>query len=387
MLPRASLSHLISIVVLLAACSEDRSAVTFTKVDIRPSQASDQSSYRLRLTGSYGASSGPLLFGGVVAAAVSDDGTLAIADGPVCRLTLIGLSDRTIKSQIGRCGQGPGELSGMLGLFYSGDTLVTYLTGARSLVYIDSAGTELRRVSINDALDGLDVQTIGPAGSGKAAVGVMRISSRFSKDTTDFSDKLVLLVDTHSGTRVASAIGSPTITQSNSDRIFAGIEVCGFRDGSGVIAQNIWSFEGVVLDGATLIPRSRFITPLRWAMTPRKITAGTVGFSPGAIVSAVGCSDSLALFVSVRGKTQGENVVPDGGRFEVRNAHSLLLVGADFGSVDTTFLARPLAGFRDRFFVANNRSFDYPRVLEFVLEPRPTGSPALSFDSLPRSRD
>jgi hypothetical protein len=273
----------------------------------------------------------------------------------------------------------------MLGLYYVGDTLVTYLTGARSLVFLDSTGAELSRTSINSALGGLDVQAIAVASSGKAAIGVMRPPARFSTDTTAFNDKLVLLVDTRTGERMASAVGSPSITLSNSDRVVAGIEICGFRDGSGIVARNIWSFEGLVLDGSTLSPMSRFTTIVPWANEPRKLLADNIGFSPGALVSAVACSDSLALHISVRGRSVGTDVVPDGGRFEVRSVLNGLLVGADFGSTDSILLARPLAGIGNHFFLANNRSFDYPRILEFVIEPRPSGSPALILDSLASS--
>jgi len=288
--------------------------------------------------------------------AISSDSVLAVTDRMGCRILLFDYPSGTPRSELGRCGEGPGEFLRPGPVAFKGDTLVVYDLGRRKLIRLDLHGNELRSqtplpnytAALYWRIDARPSHMLlTPAWMPRGGEPEMLVLAN------DRGDTLMGLRDTK-------------ISLTNRENISRSAEACLLQRGDAVAVANKWAVQAALLD-EELDPIYQHHDTVAWfGPRPASREGGwTTGFYP----PAVACSDTLALWQYRKNDFTWE----DGDIVDRRVEKGILLVATASGKLvyretvaDTTWphvsSMIPVAALGDVFFFFQNNWGPFPMV-------------------------
>lgn len=259
---------------------------------------------------------------------------------------------------MGRCGRGPGEVTGAPLVAWRGDTLVTFDFATARLIFIAPEGQEVRRLQLT--YDGAPVLSIaGIVNLSDRAIAIAPSVVASGRRDAGARPRQVIVVDPVLASVRGSAIEVPQVAWTNTiPNRLEHVMLCGGSDQrkSFLVAMSTWAFEATVLDPATLGQVAHLASDVPWHR-PRKWRQGVV---PGAPYSQVVCTQKGPLLWAIRAdfSTMPPRIV--GGHMELWSYAGQRLGSMDFGERDEPFLEQPVAANGDIVYFRSNEHSEYP---------------------------
>ena len=243
------------VLLCLPSCSGARSeseSIELSAVGVPPERtvwAVDTLQVRFEVVERFGNSAQTVSFGRISVVAADSAGRLAIADASDCSITVLS-ADCESRWRFGRCGDGPGELRGVVSMaLRRGEVAVQT---ADHLQRLDTLGSERARIQLRElglggaaAVVALDdfIVLLAPGVSGNE-----RDSLRAS---------LLVALNDRTGTVLRKALRVPPISANNPEAAGDFLLMCGGRrnDEPVVAVAQAWALQTVVLNATSFAPR------------------------------------------------------------------------------------------------------------------------------------
>ncbi len=364
-----------ALALALAACGPEppRADLLLTGTDYAPRVIPDRpvARYELRHLRSWGSDSGPEAIGQIAAVGATSRGLLAVADMTDCRILLFDLrtGGKEPVGQVGRCGDGPGELRFLRAVDFVGDTLVAHHALQPLVQFLTLDGAEVGRRPIAGLLSGTEsVQSLEPVAGGQYALAIALPSRASGEGGLGENPVSIRLLDLPTGRTLAEALGPAPVSQANPGNLTEGPELCvgTLPDGSRrLAAMNRWAIEGVILSPDSLRQMAHMVLEGDYGTAP--FPPPMHGYLPDGLGSAVVCTALGPLYWRLEGSSVDRKPVISGGRVLLTDWDGSPLLNLHFGPSDSVLFNRPMAAVGDRVFAASNVLFDYPMVHEFRL--------------------
>jgi hypothetical protein len=290
------------------------------------------------------------VFGTIQDLAVSSDSLVAVADRFGCAIRVFRFPSGEHVSDLGGCGDGPGEFRQLFSIAFKADTLLAFdLLRARIFRIDPRTGEQLSSDLSPFPWTEAPAMFLHPSDD---AVLYAPFWSRAS------SSQNLLVVHADDGSTYAG-LTDAEISLTNRDlSLSRWTEACRFQDGGRSVAANPWAPQVVVVD-RQLRPYFNHVDDTPW-VGPRE-EGGPGRWMPGFAAPRAACGDSIALVRYRADEREG------------RLGRGLLLVISSSGELlqrevvaDTTWphptAMAPVAGLGDVIFFFQNTTGPYPSV-------------------------
>jgi len=225
---------------------------------------------------------GDLAFGEIVDLAVSRDSLLAVADRFGCAVRVFRFPSGEPVSELGGCGDGPGEFRRVVSIAFKADTLLVYDFGRSRLFRMDPVqgeelGSEMSPLPYTEA----------PYSHLDARDDLILYQPSWYRTT-----RRTLLLSRYDSGETWEGLVDSEISLTNRDvSMTRSAPACLFRTDGRALAANPWALQAVVLDDR-LDPLFDHVDQTSW-VGPREEREGH--WTPGFVVPSVACGDSLAM--------------------------------------------------------------------------------------------
>lgn len=300
-----------------------------------------------------GSMEGPDAFGQIVDVAVSMDSLVAVADRFGCAIRIYHFPSGEEVSELGGCGDGPGEFRQVVSIAFKGDTLLVSDFGRARIVRMDPrTGTELSAAP--PPLPRMEA----PIVTFDALPGRILYAPAWFRS----SRRELLVAQSDDGGEWFGLTDTQISLENLDQSLMRRGEACLLGDGGRVLAVNQWALQVMLLD-SDLTPRFSHRDPLPW-FGPRE-EGGSGHWLPGFLAPRVACSESFGVV-----RYRSNQVSESGG---ARVERGLLLVVSSTGEIlqrevvaDTTWphpsALTPVSALGDVFFLYQNGFGPHPSV-------------------------
>lgn len=307
----------------------------------------------LELVFELGSLDGNVAFGEIVDLAVSRDSLVAVADRFGCTIRVFAFPSAEPISELGGCGDGPGEFRQVVSVAFKGDTLLVSDFGRARIVRMDARRGEEFSAELP------------PFPRIEAPVMLLDASHDavlYVPDWLRTPREELLVVHTDAG-QTHEGLTDTEISLTNRElSMTRRTEACHLKGDSRVVVANRWAPQAVILD-RELQPLFNHVDERPW-VGPRE-EGGPGHWVPGFVRPRIACADSLAFIRYRTNERVGEHgwrvglglvlVVSSSGEIVQRE------VVADTAWPHPTAMA-PAAGMGDVIFLFQNAWGPYPMV-------------------------
>ncbi len=292
--------------------------------------------------------------------ATSKAGRVAVYEQSECRVSVFDIREGSLQYQFGRCGGGPLEFRGVIGLVFLGDTLFALDGRRRNIVVIDDRGRLSRRFTPAAYISGQ----------------VHNLGSLHAFDDTTFASNIdsppgtngpqIALIRSTDGGLVREFLRDVPAVRRVKGFISLGVNMCSapWALGRTLVVEGSWQLEGVALGPNDKVVWNS-VTPLSWLHTT--LFQGEV--MPSALTVTPICSNDGVMFRAVALSPAADpKSRPTTGYVEIRNAQGDRVLSATVDSLHTVLLEKGAAWHDEWLFVDPESA--RPQLNVFRLRPR-----------------
>lgn len=371
--PQRAILAGVAALTLVASCSapsEELESLELTGVDLvaeRSAWVSDTAKVEFTVAERFGNASDGESFGRIATVSADPSGRLAVFDAADCSVTLLS-ADRSARVRFGRCGDGPGELRGIVSMaFREGELLL--LSDAMLQRFVVS-GAETARINLTErGLGGAAGVVVVDDSTVLIAPGIT------GNDRDSVRASMLVALNDRTGEVLRRAVHPPPISARNPEARGDFLEICGGRSSGQhvVVLAQAWALQTVVLESTSLSAVSNSVTSSEWTggVFPDVPGRAQPSLRPRLRAHAVQC---LEFGTATWGRTTDWTRVPpvnSGSLLEIRSwTGRVLYRGGNPAAIPPN--ARPAAAWGDRLVYFSNEGV--PEVMVVAITPRSSAS-------------